>query len=264
MLLLAWAFDCCLIILLLIIWFNLLWVHSFHFVMGNHEIIQFTSVNIEGHWFRGVVFWGRVKFGWLRWSHWIGNATMKIIPTWLLAADWTLCTWNNWRPSCIWKYWSSIYWSGLTLMCGIWWPFDNSKSVLGVFAWWLQKKCLWWFEHVIVGVAEHRYGWGGWLEWENWECTQQKPSFLPTSMHQKKYIMACWGWEVYLFIIFAIEKVWSGRLGHVPVHRTKGRKTDWMDQGSSIFHKSSSGVNILMATGFNPWGKVRSAPCPTL
>ena len=28
-----------------------------------------------------VVLWGRVKFGWLRWSHWNGNATMKIIPT---------------------------------------------------------------------------------------------------------------------------------------------------------------------------------------
>ena len=126
------------------------------------------------------------------------------------------------------------------------------KMVLGVFAWWLQTKCLWWFEHVIVGVAEHRYGWGGWLEWENWECTQQKPSFLPTSMHQKKRIMACWGWEVNLFIIFAIEKVWFLRLGHVPVHRTKGRKTNWMDQGFSIFHKSSSRVNILAGTDFTP------------
>ena len=41
-------------------------------------------------------------------------------------------------------------------------------------------------------------------------------------------------------------------LGHVPVHRTKGRKTDWMDQGSSIFHKSSSRVNILAGTDFTP------------
>ena len=128
--------------ILLIVWFHLHCVHGFHFTMGNHENIEFMSLNIEGHWSRSVVFWGWVKFGWLRWSHWIGDATMKIIPTWLFLADWTLCTWNNWRLTCIWKYCSSIYWSGLTLMCGIWCSFDNSKSVLGVFAWWWWTKCL--------------------------------------------------------------------------------------------------------------------------
>ena len=116
----------------------------------------------------------------------------------------------------------------------------------------MVNEVSWWFEHVIVGVAEHRYGWEGWLEWENWECAQQKPSFLPTSMHQKKRIMACGGWEMYLFIIMPLRKYDLAGLGHVPVHRTKGRKTDWMDQGSSILHKSSSRVNILAGTDFTP------------
>ena len=156
-----------------------------------------------------------------------------------------------------WRCWSSIYWSGLTLMCGIWCSFDNSKSVLGVFAWWLQTKCLWWFEHVIVGVAEHRYGWEGWLEWENWECTQQKPSFLPTSMHQKKRIMACGGWEVNLFIIFAIEKVWCCRTWSCSSPQDQ-REEDRLD-GSGFFHlpqelvqSKHPGRNRFYAN----WGKV--------
>ena len=57
---------------------------------------------------------------------------------------------------------------------------------------------------------------------------------------------------MYLFIIMPLRKYDVAGLGHVPVHRTKGRKTDWMDQGSSIFHKSSSRVNILAGTDFTP------------
>ena len=133
----------------------------------------------------------------------------------------------------------------------------SQKMVLGIFAWWLQTKCLWWFEHVILGVAEHRYGWEGWLEWENWECAQQKPSFLPTSMHQKKRIMACGGWEVNLFIIFAIEKVWCCRTWSCSSPQDQ-REEDRLD-GSGFFHLPQELVQSKHPGRnrfYTNWGKV--------
>ena len=133
----------------------------------------------------------------------------------------------------------------------------TQKSVLRVFAWWWWTKCLWWFEHVIVGVAEHRYGWGGWLEWENWECTQQKPSFLPTSMHQKKRIMACGGGEMYLFIIIAIEKVWCCRTWSCSSPQDQ-REEDRLD-GSGFFHLPQELVQSKHPGRnrfYTNWGKV--------
>ena len=55
-----------------------------------------------------------------------------------------------------WRYWSSIYWSELTLMCGVWWPFD------------ISKKCTWSFCLVIANkvslVIWACYCWCSWTQ----------------------------------------------------------------------------------------------------
>ena len=156
-----------------------------------------------------------------------------------------------------WRCWSSIYWSGLTLMCGVWWPFDNSR------------KCTWSFCLVIANkvslVIWACYCWCRWTQiWVRRMARvgelrmHPTKTILLTHFHASEdTIMACWGWEVYLFIIFAIEKVWCCRTWSCSSPQDQ-REEDRLD-GSGFFHPPQELVQSKHPGRnrfYTHWGKV--------
>ena len=156
-----------------------------------------------------------------------------------------------------WRCWSSIYWSGLTLMCGVWWPFDISKNGAWNFCLVIANKV-----SLVIWTC---YSWCSWTQ--IWVRRMARVGEL--RMHPTKTILLTHfhaSEEMYHGLLtvrdvsfhhHAIEKVWSCRTWSCSSPQDQ-REEDRLD-GSGFFHLPQELVQSKHPGRnrfYTNWGKV--------